>query len=83
VVVILAAVAAALLIVASAVAGARESEKGSSPADRLRAIEQKRTQALVNADTQPRASSWPTTREHTTAVPNKPDLFLESLKPTS
>jgi Domain of unknown function (DUF4440) len=47
----LAAVAAALLIAASAVAGARGSEKGSSQADRLRAIEHKRTQALVDADT--------------------------------
>jgi Domain of unknown function (DUF4440) len=47
----LAAVAAALLIAASAVAGARGSEKGSSQADRLRAIEQTRAQALVDADT--------------------------------
>jgi hypothetical protein len=44
-------VAAALLIAAGAVAGARGSEKGSSQADRLRAIEQARTQALVDADT--------------------------------
>jgi Domain of unknown function (DUF4440) len=48
---ILAAVAAALLIAASAVAGTRGSEQGSSQADRLRAIEQKRLQALVDADT--------------------------------
>jgi ferric-dicitrate binding protein FerR (iron transport regulator) len=49
-VVMLAAVAAALLIVASAVAGTRGSEKGSSQADRLRAIGQQRTKALVDAD---------------------------------
>jgi hypothetical protein len=45
-----AAVAAGLLIAASAVAGAHGSAKGSSQADRLRAIEQSRLQALVDAD---------------------------------
>jgi hypothetical protein len=161
----LAAVAAALLIAASAVAGTRGSEKDSSQADRLRAIEQKRAQALVDADTatarklmaadfqlinpagapqsreellgavrtgaldfladapasaitvrlhgdaavlryqrsfdlvvggtrlthkawstelyERRHGRWQIVWEQTTAVPNKPDLFLESLKPTA
>jgi Domain of unknown function (DUF4440) len=160
----LAAVAAALLIAASAVAGTHRSGKGSSQADRLRAIEQRRTQALVDADTatarrfmaddyqginpagaplsreellasvkagvldflveepaspitvrlhgdaavlryqrsfdlviagtrlthkawstelyERRHGRWQIVWEQTTAVPNKPDLFLESLKPT-
>jgi hypothetical protein len=163
--VMLAAVAAALLIAASAMAGARGSEKGSSQADRLRAIEQQRTQALVDADTttarklmaddyqlinpggvaqsreellapvkagvldflangaaspisvrlhgdaavlryrrsfdlvvagarlthkawstelyERRHGRWQIVWEQTTAVPNRPDLFLESLKPTA
>ena len=51
VVAMLAAAAAALLIAASAVAAAHGSEKGSSEADRLRAIETTRLQALVDADT--------------------------------
>jgi hypothetical protein len=161
----LAAVAAALLIAASAVAATRGSEKGSSQADRLRAIEHKRAQALVDADTatarklmaddfqlinpggapqsreellgavkagvldflangpaspitvrlhgdaavlryqrnfdlviagtrlthkawstelyERRHGRWQIVWEQTTAVPNKPDLFLESLKPTT
>ena len=161
----LAAVAAALLIAASAVAGTHGSEKGSSQADRLRAIEQKRTQALVDADTatarklmaddyqginpagaplsreellssvkagvldflveepaspisvrlhgnaavlryqrkfdlviagtrlthkawstelyERRHGRWQIVWEQTTAIPNRPDLFLESLKPTA
>jgi hypothetical protein len=165
VVVMLAAVAAALLIVASAVAGTRGSEKGASQADRLRAIEQQRTQALVDADIatvrkltasdyqginpagdplsrdellapvkagvldflvdraaspisvrlhrdsavlryrrsfdlvvggtrlthkawstelyERRHGRWQIVWEQTTAIPNKPDLFLESLKPTA
>jgi uncharacterized protein DUF4440 len=49
--VIPAAVVAALLITASAVAWAHGSAQGSSQADRLRAIEHARTQALVEADT--------------------------------
>jgi hypothetical protein len=161
----LAAVAAALLIAASAVAATRGSEQGSSQADRLRAIEHKRTQALNDADTatarklmaddfqlinpggapqsreellgavkagvldflennpasaitvrlygdaavlryqrnfdlviagtrlthkawstelyERRHGRWQIMWEQTTAVPNKPDLFLESLKPTT
>jgi hypothetical protein len=161
---ILAAVAAALLIAASAVAATRGSEKGPSQADRLRAIEHKRAQALNDADTatarklmaddfqlinpggapqsreellgaveagvldflandaaspitvrpygdaavlryqrnfdlviagtrlthkawstelyERRHGRWQIVWEQTTAVPNKPDLFLESLKPT-
>jgi Domain of unknown function (DUF4440) len=161
----LAAVTAALLIAASAVAATRGSEQVPSQADRLRAIEQKRTQALVDADTatarrfmaadyqginpagaplsreellssvkagvldflveepaspitvrlhgdaavlryqrsfdlviagtrlthkawstelyERRHGRWQIVWEQTTAVPNKPDLFLESLKPTA
>jgi hypothetical protein len=161
----LAAVAAALLIAATAVAGAHGSGTGPSQADRLRAIEQKRAQALVDADTttarrlmaddyqginpagdplsredllgavkagvldfladtpasaitvrqygnaavlryqrkfdlviagtrlthkawstelyERRHGHWQIVWEQTTAVPNKPDLFLESLKPTT
>jgi hypothetical protein len=45
------AAAAALLIAGGAVASTRGSGHGSSQADRLRAIEQKRTEALVDADT--------------------------------
>jgi Domain of unknown function (DUF4440) len=160
-----AAVAAVLLMSASAVAGTHGSDKGSSQADRLRAIEQKRTQALVDADTatarklmaddyqginpagaplsreallasvkagvldflveepvspisvrlhgnaavlryqrsfdlviagtrlthkawstelyERRHGRWQIVWEQTTAVPNRPDLFLESLKPTT
>ena len=160
----LATVTAALLIAASAVAATRGSEKGSQ-ADRLRAIEQKRAQALNDADTatarklmaddfqlinpggapqsredllgavkagvldflannpasaitvrlhgdaavlryqrnfdlviagtrlthkawstelyERRHGRWQIVWEQTTAVPNKPDLFLESLKPTT
>jgi hypothetical protein len=159
------AAVAALLIAASAVAGAHGSGKGASDADRLRAIEQNRTQALVDADTatarrlmaddyqginpagdplsreallgavkagvldflvddpaspitvrqfgnaavlryqrsfdlvvagtrlthkawstelyERRHGHWQIVWEQTTAVPNKPDLFLESLKPTT
>jgi hypothetical protein len=147
------------------VAGAHGSGKGGSDADRLRAIEQNRTQALVDADTatarrlmagdfqginpagdplsredllgavkagvldflvdgpaspisvrlfgnaaalryqrnfdlvvagtrlthkawstelyERRHGHWQIVWEQTTAVPNKPDLFLESLKPTT
>ena len=159
------AAAALLLIAASAVAGAHGSGKGASDADRLRAIEQKRTRALVDADTatarrfmaddyqginpageplsredllgavkagvldflvdgpaspitvrllgnaavlryqrsfdlvvggtrlthkgwstelyERRHGHWQIVWEQATAVPNKPDLFVESLKPTS
>jgi hypothetical protein len=45
-----AAVATALLIAASAVAATHGSAKSSSDADRLRAIVQQRSQALVDAD---------------------------------
>ena len=158
---ILLAAAAALLIAATAVAAGH----GSSQADRLRAIEQKRTQALADADTatarqlmaddfqlinpggaaqsreqllgavkagvldfigngpaspitvrqygnaavlryqrnfdlviagtrlthkawstelyERRHGRWQIVWEQTTAVPNRPDLFLESLKPTT
>ena len=161
----LAAVTAALLIAASAVAATRGSENGPSQADRLRAIEHKRAQALNDADTatarklmaddfqlinpggapqsreellgavkagvldflandaaspitvrlygdaavlryqrnfdlviagtrlthkawstelyERRHGRWQIVWEQTTAVPNKPDLFLESLKPTT
>ena len=161
----LAAVTAALLIAAGAVAATRGSEQGSSPADRLRAIETQRGQALADADTatarklmaddfqginpagaplsreellgaveagdldflvdkpaspiavrlhgntavlryqrsfdlviggtrlthkawstelyERRHGRWQIVWEQTTAVPNKPDLFLESLKPTT
>ena len=160
----LAAVAAVLLIAASAVV-ARGSEKGTSQADRLRAIETQRGQALADADTatarklmaddyqginpagaplsrgqllgavgagvldflvdkpaspiavrlhgntavlrfqrsfdlvingtrlthkawstelyERRHEHWQIVWEQTTAVPNRPDLFLESLKPTT
>jgi hypothetical protein len=159
------AVVAASLIAVTAVAGAHGSGTGSSQADRLRAIEQKRAQALVDADTttarklmaddfqginpagaplsreellgavkagaidfladtpaspitvrqygnaavlryqrkfdlvvagtrlthkawstelyERRHGHWQIVWEQTTAVPNKPDLFLESLKPTT
>ena len=159
------AAAAALLIAATAVAGAHGSGTRSSQADRLRAIEQKRTHALVDADTvtarklmaddfqlinpagdpqsreqllgavkagvldfladttagpitvreygnaavlryeskfdlviagtrlthkawstelyERRHGRWQIVWEQTTAIPNKPDLFLESLKPTT
>jgi len=161
---LLAAVAAALLV-AAAVAGAHGSGSGSSQADRLRATEHKRVQALVDADTttarrlmaddfqginpagdplsredllgavkagvldflvdapaspitvrqygnaavlryqrnfdlviagtrlthkarstelyERRHGRWQIVWEQTTAVPNRPDLFLESLKPTA
>jgi Domain of unknown function (DUF4440) len=164
VVAMLAAAAAALLIAASAVAATHGSAKGPSQADRLRAIETQRGQALVDADTatarklmaadfqlvnpagapqsreellgavkagaldflanaptsaitvrlhgdaavlryqrnfdlvvggtrlthkawstelyERRHGRWQIVWEQTTAVPNKPDLLLESLKPT-
>lgn len=161
----LAAAAAALLIAASAVAATHGSGKGSSQADRLRAIETQRGQALADADTatarklmaddyqginpagaplsreqllgavaagdldflvdkpaspiavrlhgntavlrfqrsfdlvvagtrlthkawstelyERRHGNWQIVWEQTTAVPNKPDLLLEALKPTA
>jgi Domain of unknown function (DUF4440) len=165
VVAMLAAAAAALLIAASAVAATHGSGKGLSQADRLRAIETQRGQALADADTatarklmaddyqginpagaplsreellgaveagvldflvdkpaspiavrlygdaavlryqrsfdlviagtrlthkawstelyERRHGRWQIVWEQTTAVPNKPDLFLESLRPTT